>query len=101
MIDWCAAKGKALASVAEHFALAEFVLRFQIATGREDDSLVKIFGNDRLTYCATSGCDGCDLEYTSSACRTAAGPNPGGWRRRCCCSTWAESLSGAAHSRRC
>jgi hypothetical protein len=23
---------------------------------------VKIFGNDRLTYRATSGCDGCDLE---------------------------------------
>jgi len=43
-------------------ALGEFIPSFQIATDREDDHLEEIFGNDRLTYCGTRSCDGCDLE---------------------------------------
>ena len=43
-------------------ALGEFVPCFQIREGREDDSLAEIFGNDRLTYCATPGGGECDLE---------------------------------------
>lgn len=43
-------------------ALGEFVPWFQIREGREDEGLDEIFGNDCLTYCATPGCGGCDLE---------------------------------------
>ena len=43
---------------AEGNALDEWVPCFQIATGREDDHLEQIFGNDRCTYCAVPGCGG-------------------------------------------
>jgi hypothetical protein len=43
-------------------ALGDFMPCFQIHEGREDDGLDEIFGNDQLSYCATPGCGGCDLE---------------------------------------
>lgn len=46
---------------AERNALEEFIPQWQIATDREDADLVEILGNERLTYCATPGCRGCEL----------------------------------------
>jgi len=47
---------------AEGNALDEFLPKLQIREEYEDWGLAEIFGNERLTYCPTPDCDGCDLE---------------------------------------
>ena len=43
--------------------MGQFLPRFQVRAGREDDSVEEIFGNDRRTYCANRECDGsCGVE---------------------------------------
>lgn len=43
---------------AEVDALEEWVVRWQIALGREDVSIPEIFGCDPPSYCSVPGCDG-------------------------------------------
>jgi hypothetical protein len=53
-------RGDTVAEAADN-ALDEFMPRFQLATSSEDLSMPQIFGNRRLTYCATPGCTGCEF----------------------------------------